>query len=116
MPICWKRKIGGEEGIEPAVVVFDMTSPEHRRVLPAIPSLNYEPSEDGTFPYPQADMASSGDRLFLWGKGVPLQVWRFSNGVREHVDTERYPLVYHHETGIFVELKEDGRCKAMIYK
>jgi hypothetical protein len=85
-------------------------------VLPAIPSLNCEPVEDGTFPFPQADMAICGDRLFLWGKGVSLQVWRLSSGVREYVDTERFPLVYHQEAGIFIELKPDGRCKALSYE
>ncbi|WP_230585171.1 hypothetical protein [Paenibacillus polymyxa] len=85
-------------------------------MLPAIPPLNCKPDEYGVYPYPQADMVVSGDRLFLWGKGVPLQVWRLSSGVREYVDTERFPLIYHHEAGIFVELNPDSGCTALSYE
>ncbi|AIY08004.1 hypothetical protein LK13_05070 [Paenibacillus polymyxa] len=134
-PICWtgpdtlavwgqmdadllEEEDWGEEGVEPAepaVVLFDMTQPGYRRVLSAIPPLNCKPDEYGIYPYPQADMTVCGDRLFLWGKGVPLQVWRLSSGVREYVDTERFPLIYHQEAGIFVELNPDSGCTALSY-
>ncbi|MDG0052329.1 hypothetical protein MMB75_01450 [Paenibacillus sp. P2(2022)] len=131
-PVCWtgpdtlavwgqmdadllEEEDWGEEGVEPAVVLFDMTQPGYRRVLSAIPPLNCKPDEYGIYPYPQADMTACGDRLFLWGKEVPLQVWRLSSGVREYIDTERFPLIYHQEAGIFIELNPDSGCTALSY-
>lgn len=63
---------------KPVIVVYDTrtgsVSRIARDVLPYLRSTAFVPSSE-CFPYPLGDMAAEEDRLFFWGRGVPLYVW-----------------------------------------
>ncbi|MFP4975812.1 hypothetical protein ACE6ED_10430 [Paenibacillus sp. CN-4] len=121
LPVCWTgptqvavwghvdaelldEEDQGEEGTSPVIVIFDMERPEYRKVLHGMPAFSCGTvGTDGHF-NPRADMAAKGDRLFLWGKNVPFQVWRISTGKREYIGSEYEALLYHHLSGLFIEL------------
>lgn len=121
LPVCWTgptqvavwghvdaelldEEDQGEEGTSPVVVIFDMERPDYRKMLHGIPPFSCGTAGTDSHFYPRADMAAKGDRLFLWGNGVPFQVWRISTGKRESIGSEHESLLYHHLSDLFIEL------------
>lgn len=103
-------------GDQPAIAVFDARTGQLTQVIRSVPAYNLASrltDPPASFPYPLAELAVSGDRVFIWGNGVPLQAWRLSTGALEEKlrETGHYPTIYHPEAGVFIELAR-GNCAA----
>lgn len=107
-------------GDQPAIAVFDVRTGQLTQVVRSVPAFilaSARTDPPAPFPYPLAELATSGDRVFLWGNGIPLQVWRFSTGTLEEIlrETGHYPTIYHQEAGVFIELAREGNCAVFRY-
>ncbi|NGZ75128.1 hypothetical protein [Saccharibacillus alkalitolerans] len=67
-----------EIGSEPVIAIHDArtgsVSLVARDVPPYLRSTAFVPSSE-CFPYPLGGMAAAENRLFFWGRGVPLHIW-----------------------------------------
>lgn len=107
-------------GYKPAIAVFDARTGQLTQVIRSVPAYTLASrltNPPASFPYPLAELAVSGDRVFMWGNDVPLQVWRFSTNTLEEIlqETAHYPAVYHQQAGVFIELTREGNCSAFQY-
>ena len=129
-------------GDKPAIVVYDVRTGQiscaAQDVPPYLRSTAFVPSSE-CFPYPLGDMAFQADRLFFWGRSVPLHVWPLppmneesavcagtgkepvdqpvseaaSGTAPEPVTTEAfYHAIYHPGAELFIDLQPDGSLQA----
>ncbi|OWA34118.1 hypothetical protein B9G55_17490 [Saccharibacillus sp. O16] len=130
-----------EFGSKPVVVIYHVPTGQLFYAAKNVPSYlrstAFVPSSE-CFPYPLGDMAVAGDRLFFWGRSVPLHVWQLPpmstasgtgtdsgqivdepasetayTAAPEPVTTrEFYEAIYHPDAALFIDLQAEGRLQA----
>lgn len=109
-----------EIGDKPAIVIHDtrtgFVSRVARDVPPYLLSTAFVPGSE-CFPYPLGGMAFAENRLFFWGRDVPLHICNLSVSATDSIpypvtEIEFHDAVYHSAAKWFIDLQADGRLSA----
>lgn len=105
-----------EEGVSPAIVLFDVQTGSRAGVLTGVPEFDTTSMLEGVFPHPQAGMAAERDLLFLWRNGLDLQVWNTLNRTCVATTTEVTPRMYHSQGRMFIGIDANHSLKGWNYE
>ena len=108
------EEVENREQIE--VVWFDAKSGKRLGNLKdSVPSYKMSTATPGIYPYPQAKMVVSNERIFLWGNRLDFSVWNMQTGQCEATKEAFHPDLYHVATGLFLVKDEQGHYKGWRY-
>lgn len=98
-----------EEGIRPAILVYNAAKNSREIVLTDLPAYVMSSGTSDVFIHAQAQLASSSSgRLFAWGTGLPLYCWSLPDMQPQIYEIPVQPDLYHRQADLFVRISDRG--------